>query len=234
MRTAQIAGGLGLVIGWMAGQPLPASGQEKPSADISQTATGDHVEPGFKPIFDGKTLQGWEGDTKVFRVEEGCIVAGNLQEKIPRNEFLCTLQRYRNFELRCEAKLVGQGDNAGVQFRSERIANDHELIGYQCDIGTIGKDPARSIWGALYDESRRRKFLAESTPAKPIELKNDQWHQLRIVAEGNRIQLYVNDQLTADYKESDTKIPDNGIIGLQIHSGPPAEAWYRKLRIKEL
>ncbi|MFO0939376.1 MAG: DUF1080 domain-containing protein [Pirellulales bacterium] len=189
-------------------------------------------ETGFKPLFDGKSFDGWEGNMKFFRIEDSAIVAGNLKEKIPNNEFLCTEQKYENFELRLDAKLIGQGDNAGVQFRSERIPNHHEVIGYQCDIGLMGKD--RSIWGALYDESRRKKFLAE-TPVDSIKQVNQgEWNNLRIIAKGDNIQIYVNGTKTVDYKEQDLDIAKTGIIGLQIHSGPPAEAWYRNVRIKPL
>ncbi|MDP6444854.1 MAG: DUF1080 domain-containing protein, partial [Pirellulaceae bacterium] len=113
-------------------------------------------ESGFQPLFDGKTLKGWEGKKAVFRVEKGAIVAGNLKQRIPNNEFLCTTKTYGDFELRLQAKLVGDGKNAGVQIRSKRIPNHHEVIGYQSDIGMMGE---KNIWGSLYDESRRRKFL---------------------------------------------------------------------------
>src|SRR5688572_32814601 len=99
------------------------------------TAATAEEDDGFVPLFDGKTLAGWEGNEKMFRVEKGAIVAGSLKEKIPHNEFLCTKEKHADFELRLEARLVGQGDNAGVQFRSRRVPNHHEVSGYQCDIG---------------------------------------------------------------------------------------------------
>ena len=77
-------------------------------------------EKGFTPIFDGKTIKGWEGKKKFFRVQDGAIVAGFLDARIPNNEFLASEKEYANFELHFEAKLVGQGNNAGVQFRSQR------------------------------------------------------------------------------------------------------------------
>ena len=92
-------------------------------------------EQGAKPakgvaLFDGKTFNGWEGDLKIFRIEDGAIVAGTLDNKIARNEFLCTTQTYGDFELRLKVKLLG-GDNAnaGMQFRTKRIPNHHEVIG---------------------------------------------------------------------------------------------------------
>ena len=183
-------------------------------------------------LFDGESLAGWDGNAYWFRVEDGAIVAGRLDERIPHNEFLCTTQNYDNFELRLEAKLVGDGKNAGVQFRSKRVANSTEVSGYQADVGTIGK---RIIWGALYDESRRRVMLVETEQdlAKRI-VKPDEWNSIRVICEGPRIQIFVNGQQTVDYTETDKNIPDFGIIGLQIHSGRPTEAWYRNIRIHQL
>jgi Domain of Unknown Function (DUF1080) len=198
----------------------------------AQAAKEADSEQGFKPLFDGKTFDGWEGNMKFFRIEENAIVAGNLKEKIPNNEFLCSKEKYADFELRLDAKLVGQGDNAGVQFRSQRIPNHHEVIGYQCDIGMMGKD--RSIWGALYDESRRKKFLVEAPVDSIKSVKANDWNKIRVIAEGPKIQIFVNDQLMTKYVEEDSQIEKTGIIGLQIHSGPPAEAWYRNVRLKNL
>ena len=187
-------------------------------------------EKGFVSIFDGKSFKGWEGDTKkTFRIERGAVVGGTLKARIPHNEFLCTERRYTNFVLRLEFKLLGKGKaNAGVQIRTERIPNHHEVIGYQADMGD-------GWWGSLYDESRRRKVLAKADP-KVVEkiLKRDQWNTYEIRCEGPRIRLAINGTQTVDYTEPDQGIPLHGIIALQIHGGPPSEAWYRKVRIKEL
>src|SRR6478736_2810792 len=113
---------------------------------------------GFRSLFDGKTLAGWEGDKNVFRVEDGAIIAGSKTEKVAHNEFLASTEEFGDFELRLKARLSGKGQNAGVQFRSQRMADHFEMIGYQCDMGTM---QGRSIWGSLYDESRRRRFLSE-------------------------------------------------------------------------
>jgi len=115
-------------------------------------------EPGFTPLFDGKSLAGWEGDERVFRIEDGVIVAGSATERVAHNEFLASKDEFGDFELRLKARLVGKGQNAGVQFRSQRMPDHFEMIGYQCDMGVM---QGRPIWGALYDESRRRKFLVE-------------------------------------------------------------------------
>jgi hypothetical protein len=183
-------------------------------------------------IFDGKTLDGWEGNLDWFRIEDGCVVAGSLEKPIPHNEFLCTKKRYEDFELTIEVRLKGKGDNAGIQFRTERIPNNTEVSGYQCDVGNAW---GRSVWGALYDESRRKKMLAEGIKENVAKwTKADDWNELKVRAEKDRIQIWLNGNMTIDYKEPDSNIPRSGIIGLQIHSGPPCEAWYRNIRLKEL
>jgi hypothetical protein len=196
------------------------------------TALTQAAEPDFKPLFDGKTLTGWEGDTAVFRVEDGAIVAGSKGERIAHNEFLSSTEEFGDFELRLKARLVGKGQNAGVQFRSQRMANHFEMIGYQCDMGTM---QGRSIWGSLYDESRRRKFLAEGDAEKLAAcVKADDWNDLAIRCEGRRIQIWVNGVQTVDYTEAESEIPLRGRFGLQIHGGEPAEASYKDVRIKVL
>ena len=189
-------------------------------------------EPGFRPLFDGKSLAGWEGNQAVFRVEKGAIVGGTLTERIARNEFLCSREQFEDFELRLQARLVGAGKNAGIQFRSRRIPNHHEVIGYQCDMGVMGDRP---IWGALYDESRRRRMLVEGDADQIGKaLRKGDWNDVAIRCEGPRVQIWLNGQQIVDFTEKDTGIARRGVIGLQIHGGAPAEASYRKIRIRPL
>jgi hypothetical protein len=202
------------------------------SAGAQDKVAADKIEEGFTSLFDGITLAGWEGKEGIFRVEDGAITAGSLKENIKQNEFLCTTKNYGDFEMRLEAKLVGPGENAGIQFRSERIPNHHEVIGYQCDMGLAG---GKSIWGALYDESRRKKFLATGDDeVLKKKVKADGFNEITIRCEGPHIQLWVNGVKTVDYTEAEENIPRTGKIALQIHGGKPAEASYRKIRIKEL
>ncbi len=190
------------------------------------------IEPDFKSLFDGKSFDGWEGNREWFRIEDSCVVAGNIAKPIPHNEFLCTKDNYGNFELKLQVRLKGQGDNAGVQFRSVRVLDKTEVSGFQCDVGNAF---GRPVWGALYDESRRNKMLAEGDKDKvPEWLRKDDWNELTVRAEGDRIRIWLNGNLTVDYTETDEKIVKTGVIGLQIHSGPPTEAWYRNIRIKAL
>ncbi|NQU21833.1 MAG: DUF1080 domain-containing protein [Candidatus Nealsonbacteria bacterium] len=185
-------------------------------------------DDGFTPLFDGKTFEGWKGNLDAFRIEDGAIAGGSLKERVPRNEFLTTAKEYGDFELRMKFKLLGGGVNAGVQIRSRRVPDHHEMIGYQADLGN-------GYWGCLYDESRRRKVLAGPDPKdRNTHVKKDDWNQYVIRCTGKRIQLWINGHQTVDYTEPDEKIEQTGLIGLQIHGGPPTEAWYKDITIKEL
>jgi Domain of Unknown Function (DUF1080) len=183
-----------------------------------------------KRLFDGKSFKGWEGDLKLFRIEDGAVIGGTLKTPIARNEFLCTTEEYGDFELRLKVKLLGDPAraNAGIQFRSQRIPNDHEVIGYQADMG-------QQYWGALYDESRRRSVLAGPKPDELNKvLKREDWNDYVIRAEGKRVRLSINGFQTVDYTEPDAAVEQRGRICLQIHGGPPSEAWYRDISIKTL
>lgn len=199
---------------------------------ISVSTFAASQEPDFTPLFDGHSLTGWEGNEQVFRVADKAIVAGSATDRIAHNEFLASREEYGDFELRLKARLTGQGQNAGVQFRSQRMPNHFEMIGYQCDIGA---QRGNSIWGALYDESRRRKFLAEAPADKLASIvKTDDWNDLVIRCQGPRIQIWVNGIQTVDYTEQDDTIPRSGKLGLQIHGGEPAVAAYQDIRIRRL
>jgi len=179
-------------------------------------------------LFDGKSFAGWEGNMKIFRIEDGAIVGGSMKAALPNNEFLCTTKRYSDFVFRAKFKVTGERVNAGIQFRSERIPNNHEVIGYQADIG-------QNYWGALYDESRRKKVLVSPDAAALDKvLKRDDWNDYVIRAEGKRIRLEINGYQTVDYTEADDTIKQSGLICLQIHSGPPSEARYKDITIEEL
>jgi len=184
-------------------------------------------------LFDGHSFHGWNGDTnQTWRIRDGAIVGGSLTAQVPRNEFLCTDRRFTNFVLRLKFKLTGRSGfiNAGVQVRSERIANPpNEMTGYQADLG----DP--EWWGCLYDESRRNKVLAKSDMNQLRQrLKTNDWNAYEIRCEGRRIRLFVNGLQTVDYREPDPNIPQFGLIGLQIHGGAVAEVSYKDITLEEL
>jgi hypothetical protein len=181
-------------------------------------------------LFDGKTLAGWEGDAAWWRVEEGEIRGGSFKTKVPKNFFLATEKSYQNFDLRIKLRLTGTGFvNSGVQMRSVRVPNSSEMSGYQVDYG-------KGWYGKLYDESRRNKVIADSKDAAAVlaAVKEGEWNEYRILAEGNRIRSWVNGVPALDYLEAEPNIATDGKIGIQIHSGGLAEVQAKDITIEEL
>ena len=185
-------------------------------------------------LFDGKSLTGWDGDQNWFRAEDGCIVAGSLEQEIPHNMFLCTKQEYGDFELTLEIKIMGPGDNSGIQFRSRRIPGRPEVSGYQADAGgPIGDFGV--VWGSLYDEARRNRMLVTANQEEIVKAyRQNEWNEMVVKCQDSHIQIWVNGYQSVDYTEEDDTIAKKGIIGFQIHAGAPTEVRYRNIRLAEL
>lgn len=187
-----------------------------------------------KPVmlFDGKTFNGWEGDTvKMWRIENGMLIGGSLTETVPHNDFIVTTKSYSNFVLKLKFKLSGTDGfiNTGVQFHSKRLTDPpYEMTGYQADLG-------EKYWASLYDESRRNKTLIgpDSLLVNKI-LKRGDWNDYEVLSQNGRIRIKLNGTQTVDYKEPDKSIPQSGLIGLQIHGGGKAEVAYKDMWIEEL
>ena len=207
----------------LAGAVLPAA---LGTAAAAGPAGDTEKEAGFVPIFNGKDLAGWQGDKKLWLVEEGILVGRS--PGIRHNDFLATTKEYGNFILRFQIRLKPNNANSGVQFRSKRVPNSHEVAGYQADVGG-------AWWGKLYDEARRRKVLAGPKPETIKKaLKPGDWNDYEVNAVGPHIRLKINGATTVDYTEPDAKIARRGVIAVQIHGGGPLEVRFRSLRIKEL
>jgi len=183
------------------------------------------------PLFDGRSFKGWNGDTeRTWRIEDGAIVAGDPARAAPRNEFLATDREFGDFELRYEYRIdAAERPNAGVQFRSRRIPDHHEVIGYQADIGP-------GISGALYDESRRRKFLAlppQEVQDRALAASRDGWNACVVRCSGPRVRIAINGVETVDYTEPDAAVERRGVIALQIHGGMVGTIRYRSITVTE-
>ena len=203
--------------------PAPEPPQEEPVAEE------------FVALFDGESFTGWEGNLELFRVEDGALVGGNLSDEIAQSEYLCTTQEFGDFELRLQARTSREDANGGIQFRSRRVPNEADVVGYQGDMGLLGGENPRNIWGAVYDQSRRNELLAVPDQEELAKVfRPGDWNDYVIRAEGTRIQIWINGYQTVDYTETDPEIAPRGIIGLQIHRGPPAEIRYRNLEIRPL
>lgn len=205
---------------------------------LAHSAIADHHEKGEgQALFDGKSLAGWEvrkGEEKWWRVKDGVIEGGSLEEKVPHNTFLTAAKSYQNFELTLKLRLIDGGGegfkNSGVQVRSIRVPDHHEMSGYQVDAGP-------GWWGKLYDESRRNKVIAEPADAEAVAKVVhdwDEWNEYRILCEGPRIRTWVNGIAAVDYTEEDGKIPLDGLIGVQAHGGGKFVVQFKELSIREL
>lgn len=203
-----------------------------PVANAQSPITQSPKAQSTKALFDGKSFEGWEGDIQsVWRIENESLTAGSLTQRQKENNFLATKESFSDFELELDWKLEGTEGfiNGGVQFRTKRIPDHHEVSGYQADLGA-GFD------GALYDESRRNKMLAkpdEPTLKKAIKPLGE-WNHYRIRAQGPRIELWLNGIQTVDYTEEDPEIAKDGIIAVQIHGGATSIVQYRNLQLKSL
>lgn len=186
-----------------------------------------------KPLFDGKTLAGWEcnPNPSLARVEDNSLTLGNEIDQIKRNDFLASTRDYTNFIIRFKIKLTGKEGfiNSGFQIRSQRVPNSGEMKGYQCDFG----EP--NWYGAIYDEERRNKVMSASDMAalRPVIRTND-WNDYVIHAEGRRIRTWINGAQGTDFIEQDPTIPQFGKLGIQIHGGGKSKVQVKDIVIEEL
>lgn len=222
---------------------------------------------GFVQIFDGKTLNGWEGDSAYWRVENGNLV-GEITPAtlLKRNSFIIWRGGMpADFELTLEFRISKAG-NSGINYRSEELKDlPLALKGYQADI-----DGANRYTGQNYEERGRttlayrgqkvsvnaqNELTKESLQSKiknnawtDLEvtgslgnsdslrnnIKSESWNDCRIVAKGNRLQHYINGILMSDVTDND-KVNGKlkGLLGVQVHVGPPMKVEYRNIMIKQ-
>ncbi len=201
---------------------------------------------GFSPIFDGKSLAGWEGKPGYWSIEDGAIT-GQTTKEHPTEK--CTYLIWRggkpgDFELRAQFKLIV--GNSGIQIRGRELP-DFDMAGYQADMCTEG------LWyGSLFhtvrgqltlrgqdvliDQNSRKTVTMLGDPAALLKhVKQGDWNDYRIVAKGDEFTLSINDVVmshTIDRQQD--KAARDGLIALQIHPGPPMKVQYKNLRIKTL
>jgi hypothetical protein len=209
--------------------------------------TGD--EKGFISIFDGKSLNGWEGDSVYWRVEDGRII-GQVTPKtiLKRNSFLIWRGGTTgDFELKLEYKVSADG-NSGINYRSFEVDGlPFALRGYQCDIDGV------DYWTGQNYEERGRTFLAIrgqvtqiSDGEKPVEIgtvgikdqlkeyiKKGDWNECHLIIKGNTLIHIINKHVMSIVVDNDISNRRNdGLLGVQVHVGPPMTIEYRNIRIK--
>jgi hypothetical protein len=206
------------------------------------------ADDGFRPIFDGKTLEGWDGDPRLWHVEDGTITGETTKENPAHgNTFLIWRGgKPADFEIRAEFRMPNPGfANSGIQIRSWE-GEKWRVSGYQPDMDsedgytgtiygegyrgglagrgekvTIGPDGKRTV-EKFADGNELRKFI-----------KNRGWNEYHIIARGNHISEEINGHLMCELVDNDKVARRDGIIALQIHAGPPMKVQFRNFRLKE-
>jgi hypothetical protein len=215
------------------------------------------AEIGFTTIFDGKTLNGWDGDPDFWRVENGKMIGETRPDHQPKqNTFLIWRGgKPADFEIRMQYRITGAQANSGLQYRSVELPDVAKWVlkGYQADI-----DIAQTYTGQMYEE-RNRGFLAlrgqisyipDGAKAGSIgvtgdtnELKGfintgggeDGWNEMDVIARGNTLIHLINGHvmsITIDDDRANRRM--DGVIGIQLHltqSGMKMEV--KNVRIKQ-
>jgi hypothetical protein len=212
-------------------------------------ATAQHSQDGFRKMFDGTSLNGWKGDHSVWRVEDNVIIGETKAEHpITSNTFLIyEKSQPSDFEMVAEFRISSSG-NSGIQYRSTTVDSiPFTLKGYQADI-----DGGNVYTGQVYEE-RGRGFLAKrgenavlekgkdpvitgtiaNADSLKMQIKENDWNEIRIIAKGNRLRHFINGVLMSEVTDNDGKLRKmKGLIGFQVHAGPPMKVEYRNIRIK--
>lgn len=201
---------------------------------------------GFVAVFNGRDLSEWDGSPRYWKVEDGCLT-GVTDGKLDFNRFIVwkggTL---KNFELRVRVK-VTPGGNSGINYRSTPRPDlgDGVVTGYQCDVVANRAD----YNGMLYEE-RGRRILAHTGEKVIIDVKGQpwvvgdfpvkefqagEWHDFRILVEGNRHRHWIDGHPTVDVIDLDAKGRKlEGVLGVQVHVGPAMKIQYRDFWLKKL
>jgi hypothetical protein len=232
-----------------AGAQAPAAAGQPRAGFFPDTLIANDTT-GFVSLFDG-TLKNWDGDPAFWRAESNTIVGESSPTNVVKqNTFLIYRgdERLRDFELKLEIRM--NSTNSGIQFRSRSIPGDHKwrLAGYQADF-----DFTNQYTGGFYDE-QGRQFLAlrgqfgrgdAGGKRRPVGKIGDDamlkgiiniggWNRLRIIARGNLITYMINDVVTSQFIDDDPENRDmEGLLGLQMHVGPPMKVEFRNLYLKK-
>lgn len=188
---------------------------------------------GLVPLFDGKTLEGWNNP---YEWGEAKVVDGEIHLSGDKKFFLVTDRKYSDFVFEGEVLLPKGKANSGFMFRAH--AGPNKVYGYQTE---VDGDTNRMWSGGLYDEGRRKWFISPIKGDKESEkafseragdtFKRDGWNTYRITCKGNKIKIEVNGVVTTDVEDDEDA---SGVIGIQHHGEKGKIYKFRNLRIKEL
>jgi len=255
-RRPFLAGLLGVL-----GTPLVSEALAQTSSEPYVPKQTDRPEPlngdeaGFTPIFDGKTLDGWEGDPRYWRVEGGALVGEVTPETLLKsNTFIIWRGASpRDFELKADYRITS-GGNSGINYRSVVVpdlvtpANRFAMRGYQADI-----DGPNRYTGQNYEE-KGRLFLATrgqlthvvggrkpivlaglGEPQDLVKFISADWNSYHLIVRGNVLIHILNGHLmSAVIDDDEAHRSFEGLIGVQVHVGPPMKIEYRNFRLRKL
>jgi len=238
LRNALIAAAAGLLL------PLarPTARAAEPDAD------------GFVSLFDGKTLDGWEGLEGFWSVQDGAIVGSETKEHAAPQTFLILKDHpVSNFELHFKYKFNTPDGNSGVQFRSKIIDPKTDRVGgYQADM-----DGKSTYDGSIYDEAgvaggrntmsnrgekttwdssnkRHNEKMEQSNKELQKKIHNQDWNDVVLIANGNHITYTINGELMTDLTDESPKALQSGVLALQLHHGFVMEIQFKDIKIKEM
>ncbi len=206
------------------------------------------VEPGFKSLFNGKDLTGWEGNPKLWSVKDEAITGQTTAENpTQRNTFLIWRDgTVDDFELRLSFKIVG--GNSGIQYRSNELDKENWVVGgYQGDFeagdtysGILYEERGRGVLAQRgqkteIGEDGKPKVVGSVGDSKEIQaaIKKEDWNEYVIIAQGNQLKHLINGKTTIEVTDNDPKgRAMSGILALQLHAGPPMTVQFKNIRIK--
>lgn len=169
----------------------------------------------------GKELAGWRGNMPYWQFEDGVIIGGS-DKPIAKNEFLWAPGEVHDFYLAVDVKLDPNTANAGIQFRSKKVDEHGQALGYQADVG-------QGYWGQLYHEHGRGQL--DKTDRAEAAVKSGDWNHYEILAVGPAIWLAINGTLGAACLDLHDPAERSGGVALQVHSGPPQTVQYRIVKL---
>lgn len=204
------------------------------------------AQEGFKPLFKGKDLTGWDGNPELWSVEDGCIIGKTTgPEQLAYNQFLIWRGgKVKNFEL--HVKIKETGNNTGIQYRSKELPENGKwsIGGYQCDIhpatpnnAMVYEEKGRGIivqngQGVVIDPEGKRWLASEH---EPVKVDIAQWHEYTVIAQGNHLIHKIDGQVTIDLLDFDeSKRSLEGLLAFQIHRGPAMNVQIKDVMLKEL
>ena len=216
-----------LLASFYAATPLPSPvAAEEP---LLNYLTPQERAQNFQLLFNGRNLDGWRGDPRIWSVENGELIGSSDAFSPPHNTYLIAERQFADFVLQLEVKL--RNGNSGIQFRSTAFPN-WIVQGYQADLSFAGDF---SAWGNFYEEKGRGRGVMP-TPTTGWEqakdvVREDGWNHYEIQARGSHIRLTLNGKVTIDTRDEKASA---GVIAFQLHEGKPMEVRFRNIKIKPL